>query len=76
MYCGSCLRDNAMATELIAWPRRDALACLHTHAHRRTKRQQRSRRVGRHQRIPRTVRTGVSQDTALARSNLGLEKLF
>jgi hypothetical protein len=29
MYCGSCLRDNALATELGPWPRRHRSCPLH-----------------------------------------------
>ncbi len=40
MYCGSCLRDNALASELIApRPRRHAAADLHADADRRAERQ-------------------------------------
>ena len=40
MYCGSCLRDNALAAELLArGPRRDAGAPLHADADRRAERQ-------------------------------------
>ena len=40
MYCGSCLRDNALAAELKQQgPRRDPAAALHAHADRRGERQ-------------------------------------
>ena len=52
MYCGSCLRDNALATELIApRPRRHAAAGLHADADRRAERQRRPRVLRRHQRL-------------------------
>ena len=41
MYCGSCLRDNALAAELRARPRRHAAAGLHADPHRRDERQRR-----------------------------------
>jgi hypothetical protein len=56
--------------------RRHPPACLHANVHRRAKRQSRSRCFRRHQRVPRTVRSAVSQDAALARSFVGFENDF
>ena len=52
MYCGSCFRDNALASGAArAGPRRDAAARVHADTHRRAERQPRSGAVRRHQRL-------------------------
>ena len=77
MYCGSCLRDNAMATELIARGHDVMLLPVYTPTLTDEPNvSQRSRCFRRHQRLPRTVCSDVSQDAALARSHCGIRKLF
>ena len=56
MYCGSCLRDNALAAELLARGHDvTADARLHADPHRRAERQPASRVLRRDQRLPRAA---------------------
>ncbi len=72
MYCGSCLRDNTLATELMARGHDVSLLPVYTpDAHRRGERQRRTRLLRRHQRVPAAARAAPPEDARRPRLPLG-----
>ena len=74
MYCGSCLRDNALAAALLARGHDVVLhADLHADDDRREERQRVARVLRRRQRVPRAARAAVPAHAGVSRSALGLD---
>ena len=72
MYCGSCLRDNALAAALLARGHDVAAhAGLHADPHRRAQRQPRPGVLRRDQRLPRAAGAAVPAHAARLRSAVG-----